>query len=215
MRGGGWVDVPAFLDAVGREIDRSPGCGRATAEVIDDDVEVTAESVAWRGVRARHLIFCQGFEGARNRFFDWVPFRSAKGEVLDLAVDGFGDERVVSGMGGWLLPTGRGGFRAGSTYSWDPLDNVPTKQGRRRIERTLVRFLEPRFAVVGHRAGVRPIINASRVLMGLHPAHERVGFFNGLGSKGVLNAPFFAGQLAAHLTAGNPLDEAVDLRKNG
>ena len=142
-----------------------------------------------------------------------MPFRSAKGEVLDIAIDGFGDNRVIN-SGGWVLPLADGRFRAGSTYSWHDLDTVVTKAGRQRIVKNLRRLLVPPFAVLDQRAAVRPVINASKVLMGLHPTAERVGFFNGLGSKGVLNGPYFAQQLAAHLVEGAPIEEGADLRKN-
>ena len=70
------------------------------------------------------------------------------------------------------------------------------------------------FEVIDHAAAVRPIINESKALIGVHPADEHLAFFNGLGSKGALHAPFFAGSLAAHLADGAPLDEACDLRRN-
>ena len=63
-------------------------------------------------------------------------------------------------------------------------------------------------------AAVRPIIRESRALIGLHPVREKLGFFNGLGSKGSLHAPFFARQLAAHLVDGAPLEPEADVRRN-
>ncbi len=215
MRGGGYVDIPVFLETVHRILEKGEGNGSALrkGEVRCADLTVTPDGVRWGGVRARWVVFCQGFEGAGNRFFDWVPFRSAKGEILDLVVDGFGDGRITT-CGEWLLPLPGGRFRAGSTYAWHPLDTEPSKQGRKRIIRGLRRFVSPEFAVVGHRAAVRPVIRDCRVLMGVHPTHARVGFFNGLGSKGVLNAPFFADQFAEHLVNGGPIDENVDLRRN-
>jgi glycine/D-amino acid oxidase-like deaminating enzyme len=58
------------------------------------------------------------------------------------------------------------------------------------------------------------VVRASKLLMGRHPAHDHVGFFNGLGSKGVLTAPFFAQQLAANFCSNTAIDPEVDLRKN-
>jgi glycine oxidase len=67
---------------------------------------------------------------------------------------------------------------------------------------------------VDHRAAVRPIICESRALIGRHPARENLAFFNGLGSKGSLHAPYFASQLAAHLVDQAPLEDFCDLRRN-
>ncbi len=211
MDGGGYLDVRVFLKAVTRVL-KSNGSYRA-ADIDPSAIRADAGGVTWEDVRATHVVFCQGHRGAENPFFDWVPFKSAKGEILEVEIPGFHQKRILN-SGGWLLPVGGGRFRAGSTYSWDPLDTEPTKWGERRIGRNLRRIVEPRYKVVGHEAAVRPIINASRVLMGRHPSHERVAFFNGLGSKGVLNAPTYADLLAAHLIQGAPIDNDVDLRKN-
>ena len=198
----GYLDVRQFL-AVSREVFRAMGCYRA--EVFDG-----AE-------RDGTVVLCQGFKGAMAPGFDWVPFKSAKGEILTLRPKSdLPTDRIVNGGGVWLLPDQAqpGVFRAGSTYSWEPLDSATTPGGREEILAKLRRVCKAAFEVVGQEAAVRPIIRASKALIGLHPAREGLAIFNGLGSKGVLNAPFFAGQLAALLVDGTPVDEEVDIRKN-
>ena len=90
----------------------------------------------------------------------------------------------------------------------------PTDGARAQIESRLASWFRPDFEVVGQSAAVRPIIRQSRLVMGLHPAHPQIGFFNGLGSKGALNAPYFAGQFANFLCGLGEIDEEVDLRRN-
>ena len=52
---------------------------------------------------------------------------------------------------------------------------------------------------------VRPVIDAGYPVLGRHPTQPRLAYFNGLGSKGSLLAPFYAGQLAdAILGRGDP-----------
>jgi glycine/D-amino acid oxidase-like deaminating enzyme len=48
--------------------------------------------------------------------------------------------------------------------------------------------------------------------MGTHPDFPEVSFFNGLGSKGVLNGPWHASQLVAHLLDGEEIPSHCDLR---
>jgi glycine/D-amino acid oxidase-like deaminating enzyme len=57
--------------------------------------------------------------------------------------------------------------------------------------------------VVGHVAGVRPIVHVSRPVV---EATATGIVVNGLGSKGALTAPYFAAMVAAHLVDGTPLD---------
>jgi len=159
-------------------------------------------------------VFCEGMAAAGNPLFDWVPFRPAKGEVLIVSVEGISEGRIVNRGGVWLLPLGGGRYRAGATYEWGATDARPTAAGRAEIERRLRRLLRVPFVVEGHHAGVRPVVRASKLLCGLHPARADVGFFNGLGSKGVLTAPYFATEFAAFLCGEGLIDPEVDLCKN-
>ena len=199
-RQSGYLDTETFL-AASRAHFAKLGCYRATD--------------SWSDIEASTTVYCQGYEAATNPLFDWVPFKSAKGEILSLEINApeLPRDRIYN-RGVWLLPSADGKFRTGSTYSWSPLDCTPTRDGRESIEMRLREWLKVPFEVVGHRAAVRPIINASKALIGRHPSHDDIAFFNGLGSKGVSNAPFFADQLAEHLCANGLIDPEVDLRKN-
>jgi glycine/D-amino acid oxidase-like deaminating enzyme len=179
---------------------------------------------------ARHVVFCQGFEGARNPFFDWIRWRAAKGEILTVRTSGL-DRGTIISAGQWIVPleaplgAGEPGgsacpdessmlARTGSTYDWDRLDTCPTAEARASLEAGFGALHARPFEVVAHQAAVRPIICESRAVIGVHPAREKLAFFNGLGSKGSLHAPVFARQLAAHLVEGTPLDDWCDLRRN-
>ncbi len=209
---GAWLDVPAWLETSRRKLMQEGAW--LTANLEPCEVEPGEERVAVRGLRARHLIFCQGHEAAQNPFFPWLRWKSAKGEILTFQCPALPERRIVN-RGGWLLPLGRDSlFRAGSTYAWDDFTATPTAAARREIESRLRALLRVPFNVTAHHAGVRPIINESKALIGRHPVHPRLCLFNGLGSKGVLHAPFFAAQLAAHLTEGAPLEYDLDIRRN-
>jgi glycine/D-amino acid oxidase-like deaminating enzyme len=159
---------------------------------------------------ARQVIFCEGHAGSHNGFFPWVKFRSARGDILTVKVPELHLDRIVS-SGQWLLPLGVGVFRTGSTYDWSHLVNEPSPTGRTTLEAGLAALLEVPWNVIDHRAAVRPIISESRALIGRHPGNSRLCFFNGLGSKGSLHAPWFARCLADHLCDGRPIPRDCDV----
>ena len=64
------------------------------------------------------------------------------------------------------------------------------------------------------KTAVRPIIQGRKALIGRHPGHPQVAFFNGLGSKGVLRAPWIAQHLLGHLIDSLPIEPALDLSEN-
>ena len=182
-----------------------------TRDLLGDDwragelLEAQAEGIT---------LFCEGFSGMANPLFEWVQFKPAKGEILTLYIAGLEQDRIVNRGGVWLLPVGGGQFRCGATYDWERSDCEPTAQGRQKIETRLARLLQLPYEVIGHEAAVRPVVRKSRLLCGMHPAHGRIGFFNGLGSKGVLTSPFFAENFADYLCGRGAIDPEVDLCRN-
>lgn len=155
-------------------------------------------------------VLCQGYTPG-DPFA--LPFRPAKGEVLKVRGPGTPDDRVYNRRGMWLAPVGATGtFRFGATYSWDRLDADPTPEGRDELERKIRELIREPFEVVGHVAGVRPIVTGQKPVIGRHPSIPCLAVFNGLSSKGSLTAPFFADMLAAHLCDGSPIDPEVDVR---
>jgi glycine/D-amino acid oxidase-like deaminating enzyme len=212
MTATGQLATSRYLDA-SRELFARDGGYRAGDIHPDDELELTPDGVLLPRLElaARAMIFCQGMAAAGTGWFRSVRFRPAKGEILTLHVPGLSEERVLN-RGVWLAPAGDGFYRAGSTYDRDNLDCTPTPAGREEVCSRLREFLRLPIEVVGHAAAVRPIVDDRKPVLGLHPAEGRIGFFNGLGSKGALLAPFFAAHFAGFLAGEHPLDPEVNLR---
>ena len=69
------------------------------------------------------------------------------------------------------------------------------------------------YDVVDHKAGIRPTVSDRKPLIGFHPEHPSVGIFNGMGTKSVMIAPYFAKQFADHLVHNKPLDALADVQR--
>lgn len=207
------LDVPRFLD-VSREHFRHRDAYRTAAIDLPGDVELLPSGVrvAKLEVEARTLVLCRGFAPGADPWFGGVRFNAAKGEILTMRIPGLREERVIH-RGIWLAPAGGDLFRCGATYAWDDLNNTPTATAREEIEAKLRAFLRLPLEVIDHRAAVRPVIDAGFPVLGRHPSHPALAYFNGLGSKGSLLAPFFAGQLAGCLLGEREPDPEVDVRK--
>ncbi len=215
MREGGWLDVPAFLEVTRQAL--LERAAYAIAKVRSEDISASPGGVRWKNVEAGWAVFCEGWRGAANRFFDWVPLRPTCGGILDLRLPRLAGEGRILNRGGWLLPLGDGRFRAGSTYrellpSHAAAGEIADADADRDEILAKVAAITPAAAeVVGQRTGLRPTIRRSQIFMGPHPAHPRIVFFNGFGSKGVLNGPWHAATLVAHLLVGAPLPESAEL----
>ena len=214
MKHAGYLDTAGYLAA-----SRAALIGRgmwSTGKVSVEDLAVDASGVTWEGRRFGTVVFCQGWEAAQHPWFDWVPFRSARGTIVSLETDLGGERRVVNN-GAWVLPRHDGVIRAGATYDmrFDPgKAKIVPPVDITQLEQKLAAALAVPFTISSAQSAVRPIIDRQRVLIGRHPGRERVAFFNGLGSKGSVRAPHYAYLLSRHLTLGEPLPEDCDLRSN-
>ena len=206
----GQLDVPAFLDT---SWSRFTAAGQTCSSRLDpQSLRPSADRVAVPSLdlTAGHVLFAEGFPPTANPWFPGFPFRPAKGDILTLRIPHLGETRVVHGPV-WLAPKGDGLFRCGSTYEWTVLDQQPTPSARESILNRLRTMLTAPVEVVDHHAAVRPALRRFHPVIARSPKCDRILSLNGLGSKGSLQAPFFADHLARHLIDGLPLDPALRL----
>ena len=147
---------------------------------------------------ARAIIFCQGYSGRVHPLFGHVPFDASRGDIVTVRIPQLRARRVLH-KGIWLVPIGNDLYRAGSTYHRTRLDCRPEQEGRLEIEQRLKNLLRVPFEMLTHHAAVRPILKGRRPAIGFHPEMRNVGYFNGLASRGALQAPLLAEQLAAEI----------------
>lgn len=210
MKEGGWLDVPAFL-AYTRQV-LLERASYAIAALNPDDLSVGPGGVRWKNVSASGIIFCEGWRGGQNRFFDWIPMRPTGGDILDLEIPELaGDPRIVNG-GGWLVPAEGSRFRGGATYHHGARETPSLEIARGEILAKIAALTPAVPKVMGHRRALRPTIRRSQVFVGTHPARPSLAYFNGLGSKGTLNGPWHAKILARHLLHGAPLPPECDVQ---
>jgi len=204
---GAQLDVALYLDA-----SRAALAWQPMTLDWQRDVAFRPDGVSVGDYTARQLVSCEGYGAARNPYFSWVPFNPAKGDILTVRFHRPVPPHCLH-RGIWLAPTGDPEvFRVGSTYDWEKLDQVPSTSARVEIEQKLKEFFRVAYTVLDHHAAVRPIITQSMARVGTHPQHPQLGYFNGLGSKGSLHAPWYARRFTDHLVNHTPLPADMDIR---
>ncbi len=212
VNGGGWLDVPRFLEETRKRLIEC--ASYAIARLDANDIEIGRKGIKWKNVEAGRVVFCEGWRGNQNRFFDWLTMNPAAGEILDLRIPELESEKRIVNKGGWLLPTGGTSFRAGSTYRRDLSQSNDSDSGIAEILEKTSNIIYAKPEVVGVKSGIRPIIRRSQIFMGRHPQYRRIAFFNGMGSKGVLNGPWYATRFIEHILDDMPLPHESDVCSN-
>ncbi len=172
-------------------------------------LKVKTEGVSYQGLNARAVIFCEGFGLQQNPYFRYLPLNGTKGELLRIHAPDLKETRVIK-SGVFLIPLGEDRYLVGATYSWKDKSPGPTEAAREELLSRLRKFLSCDFEVEGQQAGIRPTVPDRRPLVGGHPRLPNLYVMNGLGSRGVLIAPYAAHCLYRYMEGEIPLPEAMD-----
>lgn len=180
-----------------------------------DEMVISDDSVGYKDLQAKKIIFCEGYKSIENPFFKWLPFKLTKGEVLTIRLNAdqvIPTDKVIN-KGVFILPLGNNEYKVGATYEWNDLTEIPTEKGRDELIEKLNKVLRVPFEIIDHQAGIRPTVNDRRPMLGLHPEHSALGVFNGMGTKGVMLVPFFADHFVNFLEGNILLNKEVNITR--
>ena len=211
----GYLDTGRLLDTL-RDFFIDTGCYRL-ARLDPNQFEPTAAGgVRYEELQARRAIFCEGYRVQYNRWFSWLPTLPIKGEILTLRSTTPLPDAIING-GKWLIPIGDDLFRLGATYEGERTDCLPSEEATAELIDALSSLLDspPKFEIVAHRVGIRPSTRDRRPLVGSHPTYSQILIFNGFGSRGVLQIPWYAARLAESIDGMNTVPPGADIRRFG
>jgi glycine oxidase len=204
----GYVDIPLFLSAFKTKMQEE---GRLLEGQVDySDLIILENKVVWKDKQFKKVLFCEGFQATLNPFFTWLPFVPAKGEVITFYSKQLQLKKIVN-KGIFILPLGEDKYKTGSTYEWNFAHSNPTAEGKKSLTERLDQVINCEYEIIDHRAGIRPASKDRMPFIGIHPNHSNFGVFNGLGTKGITLAPFFANHFVEFLEDGKPLQKEIDI----
>ena len=165
-----------------------------------DLLKLCSNHIHYKNFTARHIVFCEGWKGQDNPWFRWLPFNSAKGDILTLQTPYKAIEKVFN-QRKWILPLENNQLKVGATYTRNVLNNTPEASAKIELIEAFKSLLPDihDYQVDNHQAGVRPLTIDNHPFVGRHPEHPQLSIFNGFGSKGVLFIPLLANHFAQHL----------------
>ncbi|MBL7910222.1 MAG: FAD-dependent oxidoreductase [Bacteroidia bacterium] len=155
-------------------------------------LKINADHVSYKGINAKNIIFCEGYLVKNNPFFNWIPLKPAKGETLVISAPDLKIKDHILNKNGFIMDQPDGNYKVGATYEWTDLTEEKSQKGRAELEEKLAQLINCNYTILDQQAGVRPSSSDRRPIIGLHPEYNNLFIFNGLGTKGVMLAPYFA-----------------------
>ena len=206
----GWLNVARMIQLFRQQL--SVMKCLMDKEFNHDALFLTGDGITYKNIRAEKIIFCEGYRAIQNPFWKHLPFLPAKGEVLTIRSDQLKLDHILTKTI-FILPIGNNLFKIGSTYSWDELNEIPTEKAKQDLLNQFEKITNVSYEVVDHKAAIRPTVKDRRPFIGLHPDYPQVGIFNGLGTKGVLLAPYFANHFGEHLDGKSEIILEIDVKR--
>jgi glycine/D-amino acid oxidase-like deaminating enzyme len=207
LKRSGYLEVTKLLDSYRRWLNSQ---GFLTETEIDPELISFNE----QGVNylekpiSRMIIWCTGtcFSIKNKKII--LPL---KGEILELSMER--KPEVIFNRKVFRLPLSGKRVKVGSTYDRKDLTNSCNLENQNLLVNQLKQWCNSPLKLLDHSCGFRPSTYNRRPVVGLHPQHKLFAVFNGLGTKGVSLAPYFAKQLAEHLEYSKEIDPEVQFNR--
>ncbi|MFX0558523.1 NAD(P)/FAD-dependent oxidoreductase [Maribacter sp. CXY002] len=175
-------------------------------------VVINNDYVEYKELKARKIVFAEGYGLKFNSYFNYLPLQGSKGEYLIIKSSALKEINAVKSSI-FIIPLGDDLYKIGANYErWDKT-NLPTNEAKMELLNKLDATIKCSYEVVGHEAGIRPTISDRRPLLGKHPEHDKFAILNGFGSHGVMIAPWASEHLYHYLENGKHLNQEVDIER--
>ncbi|MEP5255495.1 MAG: FAD-dependent oxidoreductase [Winogradskyella arenosi] len=177
-----------------------------------DLIQFEGETLCYESISTKQIIFAEGFGVKHNPYFKTIPLAGSKGEILTIKAPELKlDKALKSSV--FVIPLGDDLYHVGATYNNEDKTNTPTEAAKVELISKLKSFVTCDFEVVDHVAGVRPTVKDRRPLVGQHETQQQLYVLNGLGTRGVMIAPYVAQQLYRYIEFGEALNPEIDIKR--
>ncbi len=206
----GRVDTETLISSYKKFLNKNDCLQEETFQY--NKIQFEIDSIKYENWKAPHIVFAEGFGVKQNPYFKNIPLTGSKGEILTIkAPDLKIDYAIKSSV--FVIPLGNDLYNVGSTYDNEDKSNLPTEIAKEELISKVKTFIKCDFEVIGHVAGVRPTVKDRRPLVGRHSKHNNLYVLNGLGTRGVMIAPYVAKKLFQLIENNEELDAEIDIKR--
>jgi glycine/D-amino acid oxidase-like deaminating enzyme len=179
----------------------------------ENELIITDGFIRYKDITAKKIIYCNGIQAASSKYWKNLPFVQNKGQALVVGIPNLSQDHMYKFAHLTLIPWEKELWWIGSSNELEFETIEPTPEFRERTTAILTAILKTPFEIMEHLAALRPATVERRPFVGLHPQNNKIAILNGMGSKGCSLAPWFAKELAEHLTHSKPINPLADVSR--
>ena len=177
-----------------------------------DALKIEENSVGYKSIRARRIVFAEGFGLKENPYFNYLPLTGNKGEYVFIKAPQLKTYKAIKSAV-FCIPEGDDIYRIGANYDRNDMTDTPTEKTKNELIGKWEQVYKCPYSIIDQVAGIRPSVIDRRPLIGRHPRFDNLYVLNGFGSRGVLTAPYASKQLYRYIEKEEALPSETDIAR--
>ncbi len=173
---------------------------------------ISSNSVSFNNIVADKIIFCQGYQGVDNPYFDNLNFKPTKGEILNIYSKDLKLKQIIHSRF-LFTPIGNHHYSIGATYDWNNINVNPSSEAKKALSCQLDSILKIPYTITNQIAGIRPSTADRKPLVGRHEKYKQLYILNGLGTRGILLAPYLSKCLIEYIYKDVLLNHEININR--
>lgn len=171
------------------------------------------ENIRYKEYRAKKILFTEGISAMQNPYFKPELMIPKKGEYITFKSTQLKLEALLKGPY-FIIPLGGDLYQVGATFAHGDTSSEITQEGKIQLQEAVAKMINCPFEIVDQTAGMRPTTKDRRPILGVL-GDDKLIFFNGLGTRGLLMAPLLSKWLLDYTEDDVALPEEVDIKRFG
>lgn len=154
---------------------------------------------SYENINCKRIIYCDGIGLQRHKLTTKIPLAPTKGEALIVKIPGLPQQTIFKNKLTLLPLIQKDFWWVGSSVEWEFENEKPSQLFKEQTMEALQNWIQLPIELIEQRAAIRMGTKERRPLVGMDPTEKRIGYFNGMGTKGCSLAPYFANQLVRNI----------------
>jgi len=187
---------------------------RKNNELLIENIDynkLNIETKTYNNYQAKNIIFCEGANVLNNPFIKQKFLNLAKGQLL-CGISTSALPKIIYNGKIYIIPTSENGFICGATYEWDYINNEPDEFGKKYLINELNKIVKFEYTISNHKAAIRPTVIDRKPIVG-NINSESIYILNGLGTKGVVLAPYLASLITENITNNSEISKEFSIER--
>lgn len=177
--------------------------------IVEKDVSYLNDEINLKQYKTKNIVWCTGNYQAKEGPFHYLPFSVTRGEMIKIKCKDL-ISKYLYNKNAFILHQQNDEYICGSTFNHD-LNYTTTEEGKTMMIEKVKEIIKCDFEVIDHYCGFRPTVLDRKPFLGLHHQLPNTFIFNGLGAKGVTQAPYFAKEFVNFIQKISPLQKDIDI----